>query len=274
MKKLLFTFMLLGVAMITFGQVVTDTIPVVHTTGESIGTFLKNNGWNLALIIFLLASEWLGTTGVVKEGSVYAWLVNMVGKIIRSKTDLVKTKKAKFMTEAQLKAVKGIKILVIGLFLAGMGLTASSQGKWTITKEDFQMSSKEARVQNKELYSFATNKDSIVYVKNRVFIRTAANAAIVNLTYNKDLKKWDSDFLSLIGYGATVQWYTLENDKVIETWGVTGLVMTNTGAFVDETGTKLYLGVIGSYRGLLTLGTNIDLRTGKLGIMPGVQLTF
>ena len=53
-------------------QEVTDSIPIVHTTGETLKDFFTNNAWNIALIVFLLVSEWLGSTGKVKEGSIYA----------------------------------------------------------------------------------------------------------------------------------------------------------------------------------------------------------
>ena len=52
------------------------------------------------------------------------------------------------------------------------------------------------------------------------------------------------------------------------------MIMTNTGAFEDVAASRLYFGAVGSYRGLLTLGLNVDLKTGKVGVMPGVQLTF
>jgi hypothetical protein len=268
---------LFGVALATFAQVA-DTIPIVHTTGESIGTFLKNNGWYLALIVYAFLSEWLGTTGVVKEGSIYAWILNMIGKIIRGKTDVIQTKKAKFMNEAQLKAARGLKILVIGLFISTLGITSYGQGgyHWKITKNDFKMPYTEALASKKKLaYNtsyLATSLDS-VYVKSKVFIRGAVAITMVNHTYNKDLKIWDNIPLDLVGFGATFQWYTLEEGQVIKTFGITPLVMTNTKLFEDNP-SRLYLGAIGTFRGLVTLGLNIDLKTGHPGYSTGITYVF
>jgi hypothetical protein len=267
MKKLIiFPILLLIVTAAAIAQVV-DTTHLVHTQGESILTFLKNNVWSLALLVFAFVSEWLGQTGKVKEGSIYAWILNLIGKIIKSKAKMfnIQSKKAKFTS---------LTVLIFAVILSGIGLSVSAQGGWKITKEDFKVCVRDPQNLKHGIYAVVGNTDSI-YVKHRMFIRTAADVAFTNITYDKATKTWTSDrLLSLYGYGATMQWYKLEDGKVVETFGLSALLMSNTAAFQDFANARLFIGIMGSYRGLLTLGVNMDLKTRKFGIMPGVQLVF
>ena len=105
MKKSIFVVLLLLVAIVTFGQTTDSTATVVYTFGDSLAQFFTKNMWTLIFVAFTLISEWLGQTGKVKEGSIWAWVINQIGKILKNKT-VVQTKKAKFMNDEQLKSVK------------------------------------------------------------------------------------------------------------------------------------------------------------------------
>lgn len=100
--------MMTGFVGMIFGQEIADSsATIVYNFGDSIMEFLTQNAWTIAWALFFVASEWLGKTGKVKEGSVYAWILNLIGSIIKKKGTVVKTQKAKFMNNDELKAVRG-----------------------------------------------------------------------------------------------------------------------------------------------------------------------
>lgn len=219
MKKAFISILLLFVVGITFGQVI-DTIPVIHTTGEAISTFLKNNAWNLALIVFLLLSEWLGTTGKVKEGSIYAWIINMIGKIIRSKTDLVSTRKAKFMDEDTLKAIRGAKILVFALLLSGMGLTVGAQGRWDGFLKPVSSNAQFLKGPGEKSYEFK--------------FRPAAEMTAVQILYDKETKLWTSSTFHSAGLGLGLQHYVEGTEGPVNNYGFNALLMLDATPTEDK----------------------------------------
>ena len=101
MKKTIILMILLCVTVVTFGQVVqqdsTGSATVIYTFGDSLNQFLSKNWATIVFTLLFLLSEWLGQTGKVKEGSVWAWIINLVLKLVKSKATGVQTKKAKFM---------------------------------------------------------------------------------------------------------------------------------------------------------------------------------
>jgi hypothetical protein len=218
MKKLFILFgLLLLTAIATFAQQVTDTIPIVHTQGENILAFLKTNAWNLALIVFLLISEWLGSTGKVKEGSIYAWILNFIGKIIRSKTDLVTTKKAMYMTSEQYNlARKSLKILILALLLSGIGITVGAQSRWSgffkpVDQYQFQ----------KTLTAKAGQTTNPFVVKFRPTV--SLNGGLI--LYNPDTKIYDVSALSGTGIGVSIAKYIESNGEPYTQFAVNALAM-------------------------------------------------
>ena len=79
-------------------------VPVI--TGGTVKEFIMNNLWVMLLILYSFLEVWFGQTNLIKEGSLLAFIWNMIGKIIKKQ---IPTKKAKFMLEEQIKAVRGGK---------------------------------------------------------------------------------------------------------------------------------------------------------------------
>ena len=99
MKKRLiffFAFLLFVAGGIVIAQVTDTTAQVTYHFGDSLSKFLSKNLWTLIFVAFTIISEWLGQTGKVKEGSIYAVILNWIGKFIKSKGEVVASKKAKF----------------------------------------------------------------------------------------------------------------------------------------------------------------------------------
>jgi hypothetical protein len=272
MKRLLI-FMALAIATITvFAQQVTDTIPIVHTTGESALDFLKTNAWNLGLIVFLLISEWLGSTGKVKEGSIYAWILNMIGKIIRSKTDVVRTKKAAFMSlddrnrELEGKNYKPPKVSsktpLIILLLFAFGLSASAQGPWDgffkpMTKGTFYTKTKSLTAGEEKLWVF----------------RPAVEGSAMKITYDKDLKQWNTASFTMIGMGVGYQHYIANGDDIYNNFGF-NLLMLYTAVPTEETKSGISLaGTVSALKFLdFGVGYDFDLKA-PFGLM-GIKYNF
>ncbi len=79
-------------------------VPVI--TGGTVAEFLKTNMWVLIFIVYSLVEAWFGQTQWIKEGSVLAFIWNWIGRIIKKQLPTVK---ARFMTQEQIKAVRGGK---------------------------------------------------------------------------------------------------------------------------------------------------------------------
>lgn len=79
-------------------------VPVI--TGGTVKEYIKNNLWAILFILYGLGECWFGQTQKLKAGSLLAFIWNMIGKIINKQ---LPTRKAKFMTDEQIKAVRGGK---------------------------------------------------------------------------------------------------------------------------------------------------------------------
>lgn len=225
------------VTITVFAQQVTDTIPIVHTSGQTPLDFLKANAWNLALIVFLLISEWLGSTGKIKEGSIYAWILNMIGKIIRSKTDVVATKKGAFMSLDELdkeRSLKGgykppkvsSKAPLMILLLIGFGLTASAQGPF----DGF------FKPMDKTSFEKATLQKGLVKEVNPFIwkFRPSAELTAVQVMYDKETKTWNSSSFHSAGIGLGLQHYVESNGEPVNNYGFNALLMLDATPTEDK----------------------------------------
>jgi hypothetical protein len=225
MKKLIgLTIFLLLIAGMVTAQVTDSTATVTYTFGDSFLQFLTKNGWIIASTAFFLIDGWLAQTGKVKEGSILAWILNLLGKIIRKKTEVLKTRKAEFMTDDQLMShVKGIQhssasgsgsklgMLIFAIILSGMGLNASAQKAHPLRWYPFSKQSTLLKA-NEPVYS----KDSTLYfapaVSFDVYTRgiTTGNhsvGAIPGIGYNLIYKpaSWKTNYLAGLGLFASAE---------------------------------------------------------------------
>jgi hypothetical protein len=205
-------------------QVTDSTATVTYTFGDSFIQFLTKNGWILASTAFVLIDGWLAQTGKVKEGSILAWILNLIGKAIRKKTDVLKTKKADFMSDNELMGkIKGISsktireagdkigILILIIMLSGIGLTASAQKAHPLRWYPFSKQTTLLKA-NEPVYS----KDSTFYfapaVSFDVYTRgtTTGNhsvGAIPGIGYNLIYKPatWKTNYLAGLGLFASAE---------------------------------------------------------------------
>lgn len=214
MKKffafLMFTF-IAAMAVVTATQ--PDTIPVnIVTGGDSILDILKANWAVLAVIFYSVLEFWLGQTGKIKEGSFLALIINFIGKFIRKQLPVVK---GKFMSETQFKAVRGLKVMLLLLFL--IPLSASAQGPWdgffkpkTGIKTDLLK---------------ADGDQSAEW-----FFRPAATLTALQFSYDKELNAFTSSTFSSTGVGLGYQHYVEKNGTLVNNFGVNALLMLDASA--------------------------------------------
>lgn len=268
MKKVIVFGILLGMMIGTLiAQQVADTIPIVHTTGESIMDFLKANAWNLALIVFLLVSEWLGSTGKVKEGSIYAWLINLIGKIIRSKTDLVKTKKAKFMTAEEMKFAKLAKTIVLIVLMSGIGLTASAQ----LTFKGFFKPVKQG-----EFYSHFKGISADKAGGEMLWlVRPAVNIGSMKYMKNSETKKVEVSNYVASGFGIGIQHYVDSDGTPFNNYGFNLLCLFNTLPLSDGT-QNAGMSVAGTFgfMKVIDVGAGYDFDVKKAFVLTGIKYNF
>lgn len=248
-------------------QQVTDTIPIVHTTGESIMDFLNANAWNIALIVFLLVSEWLGSTGKIKEGSIYAWIINMIGKIIRSKSDIVKTKKAKFMTSEEMKFSKLAKTLIIITLISGLSLTVSAQ----LTFKGFFKPVKQG-----EFYSHFKGISADKVGSEMIWIvRPAVNIGSMKYMKNSETKKVEVSNYVASGFGIGIQHYIDSDGTPFNNYGFNLLCLFNTVPLSDGTqnaGVSL-AGTFGFMK-VIDIGAGYDFDVKKAFVLTGIKYNF
>jgi hypothetical protein len=264
MKKL---FILFGLLLLTsatiFARQATDTIPIVHTQGETIMAFLKTNAWNLALIVFLLISEWLGSTNKVKEGSIWAWIVNMIGKIIRNKTDLVTTKKAMFMTTQQYDlARKSLKFLIMALLLSAAGITAMAQSKWDgffkpVTRDHFYYAARSQAAGMENIWKF----------------RPAVEISAAKISYDKDLKQWSSAAFTSIGMGIGFQHYIDNGGTIYNNFGF-NVLMLYTAVPTEQTQAGISIAGTVSALKFIDVGAGYDFQIKQVFILTGIKYNF
>lgn len=210
MKKTIILILLMIVTISTFGQVVTDsTASVTYSFGDSFSVFLQKNMWTLAFTAFFILSEWLGSTGKVKEGSVFALVLNWIGKFLRTKTDVVTTKKAKFMNENQYRVAKSVKVVILAMVLTGLGISASGQNPMPrgVVPDLPSGVVSERKVSPwsgffKPISSFNLIEEGDKSPLPAVwYFRPAVSVSALQLTYNKDSKGFDASSLTAAGIG-------------------------------------------------------------------------
>ena len=106
MKKFFVFFVVLFAAVIVaFGQEQPDSTNVVVVTGfDTIVEFLKANMWTLFFILYAFLETLFGQTNLIKQGSVLGLIWGWIGKLIRKQVPSIK---GKYMTDEQIKAVRG-----------------------------------------------------------------------------------------------------------------------------------------------------------------------
>jgi|GEM_PF-2758924 hypothetical protein len=273
MKKMIFLFALILVAVTSMiAQEVKDTTNVVITltTGQAILDFLKTNMWALIFIVFSLVSEWLGQTGKIKEGSVFALILNWIGKFIRKQTPIVETKKAKFMSETQLKAVHGAKVIAFLMIFSALSIGAYSQGPWNGFFRPAKMNTKVQTM----LKSNASDLVKVTEVtgKESVWLfRPSAALTAIQFTYDKDLKTFISSAFTSAGVGLGYQHYVDNNGTAVNNFGFNLLIMLD-GADNTEAG----FGVAGTFNALnfVNIGGGYNLTGKKAFLLLGGSWNF
>ena len=264
MKRMMFLISLLLVTVITFGQVA-DSTQVVITTGGTFAGFFQKNMWALIFIVFTLLSEWLGTTGKIKEGSIFAWVINQVGKILKSKTPIIKSNKVAFVdkeeisVEAKKRGFKVTKILLIGVLLSG-GLIATAQPKNAFFKPV-----------NKNMF-----KTDLLMLKTTTssvwFLRPSFQITAIQLTWNKETKSFDSSPLSSVGAGVSYQHFVEANGEPFNNFGFNALLLLGTDI------TKISpasLSVAGTFNiSVINAGIGYNIGNKVPFILTGVKLDF
>lgn len=198
--KLLLLILLIALPALCFGA-----IDIVYNDGDTFATFLKHNAWGLAATLFFLCSEWLGQTGKVKEGSIWAWIMNFVGKILRGKAETVKSKKAKFYLP---------KLLIIGLLLSGISTISVAQGHNRLF----------APVENDFLLKMKANGTAVS--NNTAWLpRIAAGMSAAQMYYDKESKNWTTSSLNAVCFGYGFQHFIQANDKPYNDYGFNILVL-------------------------------------------------
>jgi len=107
MKKYFAMFLLLVIALLTFGQTTDSTAVVTYNFGDSLLEFLKANMYTLAFVILYLISEWMGESDKIPEGSIWRKVVNFLLSIVKKRaTESPKLKSIKAKHEEEIKEVE------------------------------------------------------------------------------------------------------------------------------------------------------------------------
>lgn len=224
-KYLMFLFVLFAGAIALIAQEQPDTIPVnVVIGGESILDILKANWAIIAVIVYSILEFWLGQTGKVKEGSFLAMIINFIGKFIKKQLPVVK---GKFMNETQFKAIRGLKVFLILLFL--IPLTASAQqgpfkGFFKPAKANPAVSHMVQTSTNFKTGNITADNDQPI-IENTWLIRPTVGIVAKAFTYNKDMKELQSSTFNKIGFGMGYQRYEEINGEAYNSLGVNALLL-------------------------------------------------
>lgn len=97
--------MLFITAIAVVAQEQPDSTNVVVVTGfDTILEFLKANMWTLIFILYAFLETLFGQTNIIKQGSVIGLIWSWIGKLIKKQVPSIK---GKYMSDAQIKAVRG-----------------------------------------------------------------------------------------------------------------------------------------------------------------------
>ena len=158
----------------------------------------------------------------------FAWILNLLGKIIRKQGDVVGTKKAKFMNENQIKMAKGLKVLVIVVMLAGFSASTYAQGPFT---GFFKPASANPDVYQMVQVSKAMKSGNLTadfdqpIINSKWLIRPTVGAVAKAFTYNKETKELESSTFNKVGFGVGYQKYEEINGQAYNSFGANILLL-------------------------------------------------
>jgi hypothetical protein len=235
------TFLILGFLLLTVVIFAQDTINVIHNQGESILDFLKGNWKGLSLLVLLFVSEWMGESESIPEGSIWKKIVNWALMFVRSKKKL-KSKKAKYL-----------KVLILGLLISGIGISASAQG----IGKFFKPVTAETFVQAKALGS--TN--------DFVFHATVGISATQTYIEDKEIK-----VEPLVGAGVGISYLHFKDVETVpyNDYGVNALALFN---MTDEGKTTISPALTFNYQ-KIGAGVMYNFADKRVALLTTISLTF
>jgi hypothetical protein len=226
MKKYFMLLMMLFVGAIALiAQEPADTTNVNIITGGTLAGFFKDNLWVLILIAYSILEAWFGQTQWIKEGSTLAFIWNWIGSLIHKQ---IPTVKAKFMNENQIKMAKGLKVLVIGVMLAGFSASTYAQGPFT---GFFKPASANPDVYQMVQVSKAMKSGNLTadfdqpIINSKWLIRPTVGAVAKAFTYNKETKELESSTFNKVGFGVGYQKYEEINGQAYNSFGANILLL-------------------------------------------------
>jgi hypothetical protein len=247
MKRVVLFSIFILLAVFAIAQQVTDsTASVTYTFGDSALQFLTKNMWTLIFVAFTIISEWLGQTNKVKEGSIWAWVINQIGKILKSKTDVVKSKKAKYL------------VLLVCL----LSTTAISAQKF------------EGFFQPVKKQMFDEHVKALDVPANSVWLfRPAVEITAMKLAYDKTAKQWNTSSMTQAGIGIGYQHYVLNEGVPFNNFGFNLLCLFDAiPSETTSTGISL-AGTVGILK-LLDFGGGYSFSMKQPFILTGIKYNF
>lgn len=247
-----------------------DTIPInIITGGDSIGEYLRNNIWPILIILWGLVDYWFGQTQKLKESSILAFLWNMFGRMIRKQ---IPTVKAAFMTEEQIKMVrgtvappkpnkagKGLKIVLMLLMFSFIGVTAQAQTRWDGFFEK-KSGTKVEQLKGEGDKSYAW------------FVRPTAQLTAMKLEWDPEAKIFNPGQFSAAGVGLGYQHYTEHGGELINDYGVNGLLIINGSEASGQAGFGIAATV--NALGFVNVGGGRDFTNDKWLLLLGASWSF
>ena len=253
MKRFLLFLTFLLVTAAAFCQATDTTATVTYNFGDSFMEFLEKNMWTLAFAAFAIISEWLGQTGKVKEGSIWAWVINMVGKLLKKKTEVVQTKKAKFIKPV---------VLIFALMLSGITLTSFAQP----VNKFFRPVDKDLLVKMKANGAAVTDNHAWL-------IRPAVGVSAVQLYYDKTTKLWNATSLNAVGFGIGYQHFVQANDAPYNDYGFNALILLDA---IPTEVSQTAISIAGTVSALqyVNMGAGYNLTLKKPFLLATVTFNF
>lgn len=256
-RKLFFLALFACLSIIAIGQVTDTTATVTYSFGDSLKDFLTKNMWTLIFTGFFLLSEWLGQTGKIKEGSVFALVINWIGKFLRSKA-VVKSKKAAFMDEVEYKMARGLKIAIIAVLLSGIGISASAQSKW-------------------DGFFKPVTMEKVAGIKSagqsQWLFRPAIELSALQFTYDKTEKEWLSSSIQSAGVGIGYQHYITVNDKAYNDFGFNALLLFDLVP-AETSATAISGALTVSALSFVNVGAGYTFGLNKFFLLSGITYNF